>query len=137
MKILQELPTTIRAHKGFGSTGINTTTVQNHDLGCEKPMVIPIKIETSTTTTTFNTTAMIDCGASTQFIDSKLVRKLGLPLKEKPYPERLIVVDGRETEVPLTLACTLRLLIDQHLETIVLQVTKLAGWKISLGKSWL
>ena len=105
------------------STGINTTTVQNPDLGCDEPMVIPIKIGTSTTTTTSNTTAMIDFGASTQFIDSELERKLGLPLKETPYPEHLIVVDGRETEVPLTHTCTLRLRIDQHLETIVLQVT--------------
>ena len=80
---------------------------------------------------------MINCVASTQLIDSELVRKLGLPLKEKPYPECLIVVDGGETEVPLTHTCTLKLLIDQHLETIVLQVTKLAGWKIILGKTWL
>ena len=134
---MQELPTTIMAHQGFGSTGINTTVVQNHDLGCEEPMVIPVKIGTLLTTITSNTTAMIDCGASTQCIASELVRKLGLPLKEKPHPERVIVVDGRETEVPLTHTCTLNLLIDQHLETIVFQVTKLAGWKIILGKTWL
>ena len=100
-------------------------------------MVIPITIGTLTTTNTSNTTAMIDCRASTQFIDSQFVCKLGLPLKEKPYPEQLIVVDGRETEVPLTHTCTLKLLIDQHLETIVPQVTKLAGWRIILGKTWL
>ena len=80
---------------------------------------------------------MIDCGASTQFIDSELVRKLGLPLKEKPHNEQLIVVDGRETKVPLTYTCTLKLLIDQYLETIVFQVMKLAGWKLILVKTWL
>ena len=86
VKILQELPTTISGHQGFGSMGINTTTVQNYDLGCEEPMVLPIKIGTSTTTITSNNTAIIDCGASTQFIDSELVRKLDLQLREKPYP---------------------------------------------------
>ena len=70
---------------------------------------------------------MIDCRASTQLIHSELVWKLGLPFKKKPQPKLLIVVDGRETEVPLTHTCTLKLLIDQHLETIVFQVTKLAG----------
>ena len=70
---------------------------------------------------------MIDCGALTEFIDSELVWKLGLSLEEKPHPERLIVVDERETESPLTHTCTLKLLFDQHLKTIVFQVTKLVG----------
>ena len=116
---------------------MNTTIVQDYDLACEEPMVIQINIRTSMTTITSNITAMIGCGASTQFIDSKLVRKRGLALKEKPYPECLIVVDGRETKVPLTHTCTLKLLIYQHPETIVLQVMKLAGRKIILGNSWL
>ena len=77
---------------------------------------------------------MIDCVVLTQFIDYKLVRKLGLPLEEKPNIERLIVVDGRETQVPLTHTCTLKLLIDQHQETIVIQVTKLTVWKLILLK---
>ena len=78
---------------------------------------------------------MIDYGASTQFIDSELVRKLGLPLKEKSHLKQLIVLDGRETEVSLTHTCTLKLLIDQHLKTIVFQITKCAGWKLILGKT--
>ena len=134
---MQEFRTTITGHQGYGSTGVNTTTVQNYDLGWEEPMVIPIKIGTLITTIKSHTIAVIDCVASTQFVDSELVRELGLPLTQNHYPERLIVVDGRETEVPLTNTCTLKLLVDQYLETIVLQVIKDAGWKIILRKTWL
>ena len=86
-------------------------------------MVIPAKISPVNSSHMSPTTAMIDCGASTQFINSKLGRKLGLPLKKKSQLEELLVVDGRETEAPLTHMCTLKLLIDRHLETIVFQVT--------------
>ena len=83
--VTQKLPTTTRGQQGFGSTGINTTTVQNYDLGCKEPMVIPVKIRTSLTTIISNTTAMIDYRASTEFIHSELVQKLGLLLKEKSH----------------------------------------------------
>ena len=98
-------------------------------------MVIPAKISSVNSPDLSSTTAMIHCGASKQFTDSELVRKLGLPLKKKSQPEKLLVVDGRETEAPLTHTCTLKLLIDQHLETIVFEVTKLAGWQLILGKT--
>ena len=52
-------------------------------------------------------------------------------------PEAFTVVDGREATAPFTHTCTLDLMIDQHLETLTFQVTKLAGWQIIVGKSWL
>ena len=80
---------------------------------------------------------MIDSGASTQFIDLDFAVKNNLPLNLKPKPETLIVVDGREAESQLTHTCTLDLTVDQHLETLIFQVTKLAGWNMILGKTWL
>ena len=61
---------------------------------------------------------------------------MDLQLDPKSVPESLIVADGYRA-APLTYTCTLDLLIDQHLETVTFQVTKLAGWQMILGKTWL
>ena len=47
------------------------------------------------------------------------------------------MVDGREATSQLTHTCTMNLTIDQYLETLTFQVTKLAGWDMILGKTWL
>ena len=57
--LVDELPETERASKGFGSIGINSA-----DLGCNEPMIVPVRLNRDTTGS-----AMIDSGASTQFID--------------------------------------------------------------------
>ena len=72
-----------------------------------------------------------------QFIDLDFANKSNLPLTLKPKPETLSVVDGREAESQFTNTCTLNLTVDQHLETLTFQVTKLAGWDMILGKTWL
>ena len=105
--LVDELPQTERASKGFGSTAINPA-----DLGCNEPMIVPARLNNNTAGS-----AMIDRGASTQFIDLDFAVKNNLPLTLKPKPETLIVVDGREAENQLTHTCTLDLTIDQHLET--------------------
>ena len=125
--LVNELPTTERGYQGFGFTGINSA-----DLGCNEPMIVPVRLNEDTIGS-----AMIDSGASTQFIDLDFAVKNNLPLTLKPKPETLIVVDGREAENQLTHTCTLDLTIDQHLETLTFQVTKLAGWNMILGKTWL
>ena len=125
--LVDKLPETKRATKGFGSTGINSA-----DLGCNEPMIVLVELNKDT-----NGSAMIDSGASTQFIDLDFVLRNNLPLTLKAKPETLIVVDGREAENQLTHTCTLDLTVDQHLETLTFQVTKLAGWNMILGKIWL
>ena len=57
--LVNELPTSKRGSKGFGSTGIHSA-----DLGCNEPMIIPVHLNKDITAS-----AMIDSGASTQFID--------------------------------------------------------------------
>ena len=76
--------------------------------------------------------AIIDSGESMQFIKLEFAVKKILPLTLKPKPETLIVVDGREAENQLTHTCTLSLTVDQHLETLTFQVTKLAGCNMIL-----
>ena len=77
---------------------------------------------------------MIVSGASTQFIDPDLAHQLGLTLDLKPVSEALIVVD-RHKAAPLMHTCTLDPMIDQHLETLTFQVTKLARWQNIVGKT--
>ena len=122
--LVNELPTTKRGYQGFESTGINSA-----DLGCNEPMIVPARLNKDTTGS-----AMIVSGASTQFIDLDFAVKNNLPLTLKLKPEILIVVDGIEVENQLTHTCTLDLTIDQHLETLTFQVTKLAGWNMILGR---
>ena len=71
--LVDELPETERGSKGFGSTGINSA-----DLGCNEPMIVPVRLNNNTTGS-----AMIDSGASTQFIDQDFVVKNNLPLTLK------------------------------------------------------
>ena len=106
--LVNELPMSKRGSKGFGYTGINSA-----DLGCNEPMIIPVHLNKDITAS-----AMIDSGASTQFIDLDFAVKNNLPLTMKPTPETLIVVDRREAENQLTHTCTLDLPVDQHLETL-------------------
>ena len=98
------LPETEPAYKGFESTGINSA-----NLGCNEPMILPVRLNKKTTGS-----AMIDSGASTQFIELDFAVKNNLHLTLKPKPETLIVVDGSEAESQPTHTCTLDLTIDQH-----------------------
>ena len=88
--ILVELPKckTTRRTSGFGSTGISSISVNSAvDLGCDEPMVIPVTIGDITGS------AMIDSGASTQFLDLDFAVKHNLPLDLKSNPATLIMVE--------------------------------------------
>ena len=112
---MEELPRTGRGSNGFESTGINCA-----DLGYNEPMIVPVRLNRDTTGF-----AMIDSGASTQFIDLDFAVKNNLPLTLKATSETLIVVDGREAESQLTHICTIELTVHQYLETLTFQVTSL------------
>ena len=71
---------------------------------------------------------MIDSGASSQFIDLDFTLGLNLALDKKSTPEDLVLADGVRSKVgQITHTYTLKLMIDQHLETLTFHVTKLAG----------
>ena len=125
--LVEELPSTGRECEGFGSTGINSA-----DLGCNEAMIVPVRLNKDTTGS-----AMMDSGASTQFIDLDFAVKNNLPLTLQPTPGTLIVVDGREPENQITHTCTLKLTVHQHPGTLSFQVFKLAGWNMILGTTWL
>ena len=95
-------------------------------------MMVPVRLNKDTTGY-----AMIDIGASTQFIDLDVAVNNDLPPTLKLTPETLIVVYRREAENQLIHTCTLDLTIDQHFETLTFQVSKLVGWNMIVEKTWL
>ena len=83
---------------------------------------------------------MIDSGASSQFIDLDFALGLNLTLDKKNTTEDLVLrlADGVCSKVgQITYTCTLKLMIDQHLEILTFHVTKLGGWNLIVGKPWL
>ena len=103
------------------------------DLGLEDPLTLSCFVNED-----FPATCMVDSGASSQFIDLDFALNLNLPLAPKEKPEDLVLADGARSIVgQITHTCTLKLAIDQHIEELTFQVTKLAGWNLIVGKPWL
>ena len=112
--------------RGFSSTRLSTNST---NLGCGNPIVILVSIRESKSQQLWTpASAMFNSKALTQFIDPEFTDQLVLKLDSKPVPEALIVVDGQQATAPLIHTCALDLMIDQHLETLTFQVTKLVGW---------
>jgi len=103
------------------------------DLGSEEPLNLSCFVNED-----FPATCMVDLGTSSQFIDLDFALNLNLPLATKEKPEDLVLADGAGSIVgQITYTCTLKLGIDQHIEELTFQVTKLAGWNLIVGKPWL
>lgn len=87
--------------------------------------------------------AMIDSGATSNFVDLAFVKAHGLPLEEKKTPRELIVVDGRPissgavTHHTLPLRASVLESYPLHSETLSLDVTSLGSYPIILGIPWL
>jgi len=103
------------------------------DLGSEDPLTLSCFMNKD-----FPATCMVDSGASSQFIDLDFALNLNLPLAPKEKTEDLVLADGAHSIVGQIIhTCTLKLAIDQHMEELTFQVTKLAGWNLIMGKLWL
>jgi hypothetical protein len=84
------------------------------------------------------TTAMIDCGATENFIDREYARQNWIPLSQKAVPRQCLAVDG--TEVlggPITHEALLDVTINNHEETVRLQCITIGNSSIILGLPWL
>jgi hypothetical protein len=87
---------------------------------------------------THTTTAMIDCGATENFIDREYAKQSRLPLLQKAVPRQCLAVDG--TEVlggPITHEALLDATINNHEETVRLQCITIGNSSIILGLPWL
>lgn len=83
--------------------------------------------------------ALIDCGATSLFIDSQFAQKHQIPLRVKATPIELEVIDSRPiVSGPVTHETfPLRMEIGNHIEEIVFNITTTAHSPLVLGLSWL
>ena len=86
----------------------------------------------------WKTTAMIDCGASTNFIDRQYTKQQGIPLQEMDKRRETTAVDGRPLEGgPTTHHANATLEINEHKEDITLHNITIGGAPVILGRAWL
>jgi hypothetical protein len=84
------------------------------------------------------TTAMVDCGATENFIDKEYTEWNWIPLNEKMVPRRVLAMDGREVvSGPVTHDTVVKLKINNHHETIKLHCITIGNSPIIVGLPWL
>jgi hypothetical protein len=85
-----------------------------------------------------HTTAMVDCGATENFIDERYAKQNNIPLQRKAIPRRVLAVDGREVaNGPVTHDALVDLTINNHYETIRLHCITIGNSPIIVGLPWL
>ena len=103
------------------------------NLGNKKPLVLPVLVNQY-----IHSTAMVDSGATSLFVDLDFLRQNNLNPRPKVFAETLKLVDGRDsTGGAITHEIELSILIDNHFEHTLFQVTKLSDYPLILGKAWL
>jgi len=84
------------------------------------------------------TTALVNCGASENFIDRAYVEANHIPTQEKTVPRRVLTVDGGEVAgVLVTHDAQVRMVINHHEEEIRLHCITIGNAPIILGMPWL
>lgn len=112
--------------------GIGVALSAPQDLGNESPMLIPVLVNG-----TIHTHAMIDTGASGQFVDQRLVDQFGLPVVRNSKPMVLTMADdSSSTAGPMVHLCHLVVAHKNHQEHTTFQVTNLK-YPLILGKTWI
>lgn len=105
------------------------------------PLIIPITIHqnhTSTLRTSVSTHALVDSGASGNFIDTSFAKKHLLVFELKLEPTSLYVIDGRPIESGLvTHFCDVDLDLQGMTKSTHLDATQLGTYPVILGMPWL
>jgi hypothetical protein len=85
-----------------------------------------------------NMTAMVDYGATKNFIDKDYTEQIKIPLDKKKIPQRVLAIDGREiTSRPVTHDTSIELIINNHREKIKLHCITIRNSPIIMGLLWL
>jgi len=80
------------------------------------------------------TTALVNSGASENFIDKAYAEASGIPMQQKTMPRRVLTVDGSEvTGEPVTHDAQIHLTINHHKEDIRLHCIMIGNAPIVLG----
>jgi len=84
------------------------------------------------------TTALVDSGASENFIDKAYAEAHGIPMQQKATPRQVMTVDGSEvTGGPVIHDAQIHLTINHHEEDIQLHCITIGNAPIILGLPWL
>ena len=86
----------------------------------------------------FNTIAMVDCGATASFIDSSFAQLHGLTFTPLQHPRDLTVADGRSVSSrAITHTVQISFAIGLHSKVLHLFATTLGQYPVVLGLPWL
>jgi len=115
---------------------LNKTYVR---LSSSDHIVIPISINDSATTPpSSRSSAMIDSGATSNFIHPEMVKKLKLKTQKKKIPIRLMVIDDRPISSGIIEDETqVELVTGKHREIITLDIASIGKHPVILGLPWL
>lgn len=99
---------------------------------------IPVHLRTTDTLEEVNTNALVDCGATGDFIDEGFVERSKIPTRKLSQPIPVYNVDGSPNEAgSITKVADMIMTYKGHSERILLAVTQLGKQDTILGMTWL
>ena len=99
---------------------------------------LPLEIESTESALKFSVDGLVDCGATSEFIDSEYASAVGLPLRRLARAIPVYNVDGTPNEAgAIREIADIVLRYNGHSERVQLAVTRLGKQKLILGYSWL
>ena len=101
-------------------------------------ILIPVHLKTTDTMQELNSEAMVDCGATGDFVDEEFVKRANLPTRSLSSPVPVYNVDGTPNEAGnISKVVDVLMTYNGHSERILLAVTKLGKQSVILGMTWL
>jgi transposase InsO family protein len=104
-------------------------------------MVLPLGLSTAPfprTPSFIDTFALLDSGATSNFIDRSFATRHSFPLEPKALPYQLFVIDGRPIKSgEVTHSVSLVVQVGKHHQTLTFDVTSLGSYPVVLGTPWL
>jgi len=99
---------------------------------------IPVHLKTTDTLEEVSTDALVDCGATGDFIDEGFVERSKIPTRNLSQPIPVFNVDGSPNEAgSITKVADMIMTYKGHSERILLAVTQLGKQDTILGMTWL
>ena len=101
-------------------------------------ILILVHLKTTDTMQELNSEAMVDCGATGDFVDEEFVKRANLPTRSLSSPVPVYNVDGTPNEAGnISKVVDVLMTYNGHSERILLAVTKLGKQSVILGMTWL
>ena len=99
---------------------------------------LPLEIESTDDAVRLSVSGLLDCGATSEFIDSEYVAENKIPIHRLSHPIPVFNVDGTPNEAgSIREVADVILSYKGHSERVVFAVTSLGKQKLILGFSWL